>query len=161
MVKRHDVNNTIRELLKNYKNGITSPGDTRKKLNRLIRRLISHNRPLDGKVFETYWSESAAMTYPNTTDTEVDHSVPVACIVEDMMFETIRFDGSIDAALLSLDCSWYKLVRLTKEEHRNLSKTSMPLCWYKLDGRYQWMARYDVAKIKIVWKEEGGNLVSA
>ena len=158
MTTRAKLYNELENILNSYKNGTIVPVLARKSLGRIVRRLSSYVTPVDDVIFETYWSNAAAANFPKRANTEVDHAIPVATIVEDLMFETLRPQGSVKGALVVIGYS-YLLVRVTQTEHKNLSRASMPACW-KESNEDAWKARYISANISVDFRENNRKLVS-
>lgn len=122
----------------------------RSKLSTIVRRLTSHKASVgSGGPLETYWSAQAAVTFPLGLGTEVDHAVPVACIVEDMLLTARKENSAV--SWMSLE-DGFILVRVTKLEHSTLSRASMPSGWRSTDDN-PWWVRYEAAGIQVPWIE--------
>lgn len=156
-LQRIDFLNRISVILDFHRTGSMSTLQARSKLGVLVRRLTSHKYPINGRTFRIFWSNSAAINFPNVLNTDVDHAVPVACIVEDMLYTNSLPGATNISSWMSLEYGFY-LVRVTKQEHSNLSKASMPLCWSETTPN-AWKARYLSARIAVDWKEDNGALI--
>jgi hypothetical protein len=140
----------ILDRVKGQANPPMSVRQAKAKLTTIVRRLTSHIYRVSalgplGK-FSTL---QAALDYGVGLPTHVDHAVPVAAIVQDMLW-TARKGPSESAWLCIENC--FVLVRVTPSEHLTLSHSCMPASW-RDDADDAWFARYEAAGIDVPLRE--------
>jgi len=136
-LSRGGLTSLLIAVFRERREGLCSEQDCRTVATYLIRLLTSHDKYVSGRKFKVFCSEEAYKLRPSISATEVDHAIPVKCLVDRMLLQPNDTDVALE-----LERGYY-LVRLTKEEHKGLvHKDSMPAGWETVPEDKVWMLRY-------------------